>query len=297
MTAHDPDGYTHDARGRRLHLRRYAEAIARSGRDRHDGHRGSTPTATATWSRPTAATWRCRSVVIATGACNLPPCPARVAEAAAAGHRDRSRRMAVPQPRPARRRRRAGGRRVGDRHPARRGDPSLGPPGDARGRRARPRAADLSRPRHPVVDGHRPACSTSATTRSTTSRGRGAFPRRSSSARRSEDARPQHAERASASKLAASSPGSATARRSSRARCANCCALADLKMNRLLDTIDAFAAASGLDAEVEPPHRFPPTEVDESPPLGLDLDARRDQDDPLGDGLPARLFLARPAGA
>ncbi len=51
----------------------------------------------------------------------------------------------------------------------------------------------------------------------------------------------------------------------------NACALADLKMNRLLDTIDAFAAKSGLDAEVEPPHRFPPTEVDESPPLGADL--------------------------
>jgi putative flavoprotein involved in K+ transport len=51
----------------------------------------------------------------------------------------------------------------------------------------------------------------------------------------------------------------------------NVCALADLKMNRLLDTIDAFAAESGLDDEVEPPHRFPPTEVDESPPLGMDL--------------------------
>lgn len=51
----------------------------------------------------------------------------------------------------------------------------------------------------------------------------------------------------------------------------NQCALADLKMNRLLDTIDVFAAESGLDAEVEPPHRFAPTEVDESPPLGLDL--------------------------
>jgi len=51
----------------------------------------------------------------------------------------------------------------------------------------------------------------------------------------------------------------------------NACALADLKMNRLLDTIDAFAADTGLDAEVEPPHRFQPTEVDESPPLGADL--------------------------
>lgn len=51
----------------------------------------------------------------------------------------------------------------------------------------------------------------------------------------------------------------------------NACALADLKMNRLLDTIDAFAAESGLDDEVEPPHRFAPTEVDDSPPLFMDL--------------------------
>jgi putative flavoprotein involved in K+ transport len=51
----------------------------------------------------------------------------------------------------------------------------------------------------------------------------------------------------------------------------NQCALADLKMNRLLDAIDDFAAASGLDAEAGPPERFPPTEVEESPPLGMDL--------------------------
>jgi putative flavoprotein involved in K+ transport len=51
----------------------------------------------------------------------------------------------------------------------------------------------------------------------------------------------------------------------------NQCALADLKMNRLLDTIDAFANESGLDAEVDPPARFAPTEVEGSPPLGMDL--------------------------
>ena len=49
------------------------------------------------------------------------------------------------------------------------------------------------------------------------------------------------------------------------------CALADLKMNRLLDTIDEWATANGLDGEVDPPHRLPPTEVEASPPLGLDL--------------------------
>jgi putative flavoprotein involved in K+ transport len=51
----------------------------------------------------------------------------------------------------------------------------------------------------------------------------------------------------------------------------NMCALSDLKMDRLLDTIDAWATERGLDGEVEPPHRFPPTRVEPSPPLSLDL--------------------------
>jgi putative flavoprotein involved in K+ transport len=51
----------------------------------------------------------------------------------------------------------------------------------------------------------------------------------------------------------------------------NLCALSDLKMNRLLNTIDEWATESGLDDEVEPPHRLPPTEVEGSPPLVLDL--------------------------
>src|SRR5215475_5989938 len=51
----------------------------------------------------------------------------------------------------------------------------------------------------------------------------------------------------------------------------NMCALSDLKMGRLLDTIDAWARDSGLDDKVEPPHRLPPTRVEDSPPLGMDL--------------------------
>jgi putative flavoprotein involved in K+ transport len=51
----------------------------------------------------------------------------------------------------------------------------------------------------------------------------------------------------------------------------NMCTLSDLKMNRLLDTIDAWAATNGLDTESEPPHRFEPTRVGTSPPLALDL--------------------------
>ena len=51
----------------------------------------------------------------------------------------------------------------------------------------------------------------------------------------------------------------------------NQCALADLKMNRLLDRIDEWATDNGLDDTVDPPHRLEPTEVEASPPLSLDL--------------------------
>ena len=51
----------------------------------------------------------------------------------------------------------------------------------------------------------------------------------------------------------------------------NNCALADLKMNRLLNTIDEWASENGLDDQVPSPHRFPETTVEDSPPLGLDL--------------------------
>jgi putative flavoprotein involved in K+ transport len=51
----------------------------------------------------------------------------------------------------------------------------------------------------------------------------------------------------------------------------NKCELADLKLGRLLATIDEWATANGLDDSVPPPHRFVPTVVDSSPRLGLDL--------------------------
>jgi putative flavoprotein involved in K+ transport len=50
----------------------------------------------------------------------------------------------------------------------------------------------------------------------------------------------------------------------------NVCALADLKMARLLDTLDAWAAGAGIDAP-EPPERFAPTAVPDSPVLDVDL--------------------------
>jgi putative flavoprotein involved in K+ transport len=48
-------------------------------------------------------------------------------------------------------------------------------------------------------------------------------------------------------------------------------ALADLKMDRLLDTFDDWAATHARDAEVDAPERFEPTRVPASSPLHLDL--------------------------
>jgi putative flavoprotein involved in K+ transport len=48
-------------------------------------------------------------------------------------------------------------------------------------------------------------------------------------------------------------------------------ALADLKMQRLLDSFDEWARNSTLDVEVGPPQRFEPTRAPDSPRLSLDL--------------------------
>ena len=50
----------------------------------------------------------------------------------------------------------------------------------------------------------------------------------------------------------------------------NQCKLADLKMNRLLNAIDEWAAEAGVGGEALP-HRFEPTRVADEPPLALDL--------------------------
>jgi len=52
---------------------------------------------------------------------------------------------------------------------------------------------------------------------------------------------------------------------------ANQCALSDLKMNRLLARIDAWAVTSGLETTIDPPERFEPTRIGDSPALELDL--------------------------
>ncbi len=53
----------------------------------------------------------------------------------------------------------------------------------------------------------------------------------------------------------------------------NICALADLKMNRLLNTIDEWATDSGADGAADAPHRFEATRVPDTPPLEIDLHA------------------------
>src|SRR5690606_34846741 len=47
---------------------------------------------------------------------------------------------------------------------------------------------------------------------------------------------------------------------------ANQAALSDLKMNRLLDALDAWAAERGMSDEVGPRERFEPTRIPASPP-------------------------------
>ncbi len=51
----------------------------------------------------------------------------------------------------------------------------------------------------------------------------------------------------------------------------NVCALADLKMNRLLNTIDEWAAENPLLVPIDSPHRFDSTVVEASPPLLMDI--------------------------
>ena len=52
---------------------------------------------------------------------------------------------------------------------------------------------------------------------------------------------------------------------------ANQAALSDLKMNRLLDAVDEWAARNTVGEQAEPPERFEPTRVPASPPIALDL--------------------------
>jgi putative flavoprotein involved in K+ transport len=51
----------------------------------------------------------------------------------------------------------------------------------------------------------------------------------------------------------------------------NLCQIADLKMSRLLDRIDQWSAENLDSGDLPPPRRFEPTRVEERPPVALDL--------------------------
>ncbi len=114
---------------------------------------------------------------------------------------------------------------------------------------------------------------------------------------RARDARPQCAARASASAWSAGSPGSATAASSSRAR----------SPTNARSPTSSWAACSTRSTAGRPStastagsahrSRFPPTEVDVAPPPQPRPRAERHPDDPLGDRLPPGLSLARGPGA
>ena len=53
----------------------------------------------------------------------------------------------------------------------------------------------------------------------------------------------------------------------------NLCEMSDLKINRLLDRIDEWVTENAVDEEIPPPHRLEPTRVEASPPLSLDLNS------------------------
>lgn len=55
----------------------------------------------------------------------------------------------------------------------------------------------------------------------------------------------------------------------------NYCAMADLKLARLLQRIDAWVVRTGKSAEVGPPERFSPTHIAEAPRLSIDLARER----------------------
>ena len=75
----------------------------------------------------------------------------------------------------------------------------------------------------------------------------------------------------------------------------NVFSLADLKLERLLDSFDDWARDHGAAPTLDPPERHAPTRVPASARWQLDLRQRGDQHDRVGHRLPARLRLARRA--
>ena len=129
-----------------------------------------------------------------------------------------------------------------------------------------PRA--LPRPRHPLVDGRRRRPRRAPRRGRRPRRGRAASRRRSwSGSPEATHARPERPHRASASRLVGRLAGDRATGGPQFSGSLATCALADLKLNRLLDRIDAWAAEAGLDAAT-PPERLRPTAVPAPPRAG-----------------------------
>ncbi len=146
------------------------------------------------------------------------------------------------------------------------------------------------------MDGAHRACSTSATTRSTTSSAPASC--------RSPQlvGTPEHADldlnalvdaRGASWSVAWRRSATGTAQFSGSLR--NVCTLADLKLRRLLGTIDQWAVEQGLDAELGEPERYEPTRVPPAPPLALDLAREGITTVVWATGFRRRLLLARRA--
>ena len=143
----DPRRLHDDAGGHRVH-RPLRPAHRRAGARAHHGDLGATSTMAAIGSsriaaNGAAARWSSPAARTTSRMCRRSPRTCRVGPLADA--------EGVPQPGAARFERRAHRRRVGHRRAAGRRNPALRPAGHARGRRAHPHAARVSRPRHPVV--------------------------------------------------------------------------------------------------------------------------------------------------
>ena len=263
----------------RLHDRRRDRRLRRPGTPRRSTRRSAPG---RPWSRCARAddgydvvtdqgVWRGRCVVLASGACNTPsPTDLR------RGRPDLRRTgqpAAVPQSRAASRRRRARRGRGGHRRAARRGDPRVGPTGDALGGRARPDAADLPRSRHPALDGGDRAA------RRALRRGRGDPPgalgglAAADRHPRASDARPEPAQRCRGRSCAAGSAAIRDGVALFSGGLRNHCALADQKLDRLLDDIDAWIERPRARTTSVPVERYEPTRVARGIPLTLDLSA------------------------
>ena len=173
----------------------------------------------------------------------------------------------------------------------------VGPAGHARGRRAHPRAAHLSRQGYRMVDGRgrraRRALRPGRRHHAGAARALAAACRHA----RPLDARPQRAVRHRREARRPSRRHHADGKAQFSGSLRNMCALSDLKMRRLLELLDEWARANGLDGTVAPPQRPPPTRVEDVAAARHGSRQERDQDDHLGLRLPAGLLLAGAAGA